>query len=175
LGVGDRDVRVIDEMKYLIKKRQDIVRKMLHTKNLDIGSGEYPITKDSVIADININGIDSCALPYEDCSFDSITALEILEHLDFDSLLYTLHEIKRVLKPKGQFIMSVPNYRWYMRDFQNVSWWLRTHTTLHYNGNGHINMQPPQHYRSLLRHYGFEIQEERRVFLYDYVIRAVRQ
>jgi SAM-dependent methyltransferase len=46
-------------------------------------------------------------LPFEDASFDAIVAGELLEHLQFPDELVA--EIRRVLKPGGVFVGSVPN------------------------------------------------------------------
>lgn len=160
---------------YFTEKRQNIIRSMLHTHNLDIGCGYSPITPESMIADPLINGISCVDLPYKDESFDSVTALEIFEHLNMDELLYTMYGIKRILKHEGQLIISIPNYSWYMYHFQNISWLIRRHTTLRdYEGKGHINMQTPEFYRSLLTHYGFEVKEEKRMYLYEYIFRAIK-
>lgn len=45
-------------------------------------------------------------LPYKDASFDVILCTETLEHLDEPVKL--IEEVKRVLKPGGEFIVSVP-------------------------------------------------------------------
>lgn len=162
-------------MKYLTSKRHEVVRSMLHTHNLDVGSGNVPITPESIQADLHHNGINICNMPFRNNQFDSITALEILEHLDMDALLWGMSEITRVLCSGGQLIVSVPNYSWWMRDFQNISWFIRRHITLRdYKGEGHTNMQPIGHYISLLTHYGFSVREVRRVYLYDYIIRAIK-
>ena len=162
-------------MKYLTSKRQAIVRSMMHTTNLDIGSGENPITSNSVIADINVNGIHSAQLPYPDKLFTSITALELFEHLRMDELLCTMNEIKRVLDDDGQLIISIPNYSWYMYAFQNISWFIRRHTTLRsHNYAEHDNMQNAKHMTELLHYFGFEVAEIKRVYLYDIIIRAIK-
>ncbi len=54
----------------------------------------------------------SCtALPYGDGAFDLVVAFEVIEHLedwrDF------LREVRRVLAPAGQFIVSTPNRLYY--------------------------------------------------------------
>lgn len=46
-------------------------------------------------------------LPFPDNFFDTVIASEILEHLKDDKK--ALKEIKRVLKPQGAFLVSVPN------------------------------------------------------------------
>jgi ubiquinone/menaquinone biosynthesis C-methylase UbiE len=45
--------------------------------------------------------------PFEDNSFDLITATEVLEHVENENLF--LSELYRVLKPKGKVLLSVPH------------------------------------------------------------------
>src|ERR1043166_6628706 len=47
-------------------------------------------------------------LPYQDNSFDIVTALDVLEHLDDDST--GLDEIFRVLRPGGRALLFVPAF-----------------------------------------------------------------
>lgn len=48
------------------------------------------------------------ALPFADASFDKVVCAEVLEHIpDYQSVL---KEINRVLKPGGQFAVSVPRF-----------------------------------------------------------------
>jgi len=54
----------------------------------------------------------SCtALPHADGSFDLIVAFEVIEHLEEWRLF--LLEVRRVLAPSGQFIVSTPNKLYY--------------------------------------------------------------
>ena len=46
-------------------------------------------------------------LKFEDESFDTITCVEVIEHLE--NPFYTFRELHRILKPRGQLIMSSPN------------------------------------------------------------------
>lgn len=58
---------------------------------------------------------DAEALPYTDNSFDFVFMTETLEHmLDYDK---ALSEVHRVLKPKGIFIVTVPNCDWASYNF----------------------------------------------------------
>jgi ubiquinone/menaquinone biosynthesis C-methylase UbiE len=50
---------------------------------------------------------DALRLPFPDDSFDTVVSLETIEHLR-DQRLF-LREIRRVLKPKGRFIISTPD------------------------------------------------------------------
>jgi SAM-dependent methyltransferase len=47
-------------------------------------------------------------LPYEDGSFDVVTALDVVEHLDDD--VAGLREMRRVLRPDGRVLLFVPAF-----------------------------------------------------------------
>ena len=55
-------------------------------------------------------------LPYDDASFDLVTALDVVEHLDDD--LAGLKEMRRVLKPGGRALVFVPTFMflWGLQD-----------------------------------------------------------
>ena len=48
------------------------------------------------------------ALPYDDSSFDLVTGLDVVEHLDDD--LSGLKEMRRVLRPDGRALLFVPAF-----------------------------------------------------------------
>jgi SAM-dependent methyltransferase len=48
------------------------------------------------------------ALPFEDISFDLVTGLDVVEHLDDD--LKGLNEMRRVLRPGGRILVFVPAF-----------------------------------------------------------------
>jgi ubiquinone/menaquinone biosynthesis C-methylase UbiE len=52
---------------------------------------------------------DACNLSYEDNSFDTVVAFDVLEHVEDDQ--QAISEIFRVLKPGGFFIFTVPAYQ----------------------------------------------------------------
>jgi SAM-dependent methyltransferase len=56
---------------------------------------------------------DAAALPFADASFDQAVSLEVLEHL-FEPQL-AVAEVRRVLRPRGRFIASVPNAAHWLR------------------------------------------------------------
>lgn len=54
--------------------------------------------------------IDSPCLPFPDQSFDSISCVEVVEHLDLSLTKAILAEFVRILKPRGKLIVTTPNY-----------------------------------------------------------------
>jgi len=59
---------------------------------------------------------DVCKLPFADESFDLVLATDIIEHVDDD--VGALCEIRRILKPKGRALITVPAFRmlWGLQD-----------------------------------------------------------
>jgi len=73
---------------------------------------------DRGLQQVTQSGADS--LPFEKDRFDVVTALDVVEHIDDD--LGALREIKRVLKPGGLLLLTVPAYRflWGRQDDINL-------------------------------------------------------
>lgn len=167
-------------MYFLAQHRRNYVRKLLHTHNLDIGSGETPITSDSICADIRLNGISSTHLPYLDKSFDSVTTLELFEHLKEHDLVKTLEEIIRVMKCDSQLIVTMPYSDGIWKHIQRLIWFIRERTTIsktYYKNtliNGHINLMSTRNLKDLLVHSGFTIIKAERVLFYDYMIVCIK-
>ena len=44
---------------------------------------------------------------FENCSFDSVVSFQVIEHIEED--LEFVHEVARVLRPGGKFVVSTPN------------------------------------------------------------------
>lgn len=57
-------------------------------------------------------------LPFEDASADYVVCLEVMEHLENPT--HFLAEVKRVLKPRGKLVLSVPNAYCWMELLDNV-------------------------------------------------------
>ena len=58
------------------------------------------------------------ALPHADASFDLVVAFEVIEHLENWPLF--ISEVRRVLVPTGQFIVSTPNKLYYAESRQEM-------------------------------------------------------
>ena len=96
---------------------------------LDLGSADGPSAswlRDAVARtvslDIDPRGLGSdgvcgsaLALPFADETFEAVSAFDVIEHCDPES--QALAEVRRVLKPGGRFVMSVPAYTWAWSDF----------------------------------------------------------
>ena len=105
------------------KNKMDFVEENIldNIKLLDVGCGEGNYFH--LYEDLNIDykGIDidcpetkntiKCGaekLPFKDKSFDMVVCMDVLEHVE--DPFAAISEIHRVLKKKGELIMSVPNY-----------------------------------------------------------------
>jgi ubiquinone/menaquinone biosynthesis C-methylase UbiE len=53
---------------------------------------------------------DAAKLPFADRSFDLVTAIGVIEHLDHDEIF--LKEVARVLKPEACFVMLTSSFPW---------------------------------------------------------------
>ena len=53
---------------------------------------------------------DGDRLPYEDCCFDVVTLVEVIEHLTPETVAKLYSEAFRTLKPDGRLYVSTPNY-----------------------------------------------------------------
>jgi SAM-dependent methyltransferase len=66
------------------------------------------------------------SLPYADATFDLVTALDVIEHLDDD--LAGLGEMRRVLKTNGRALLFVPAFMWLWGVQDDVSHHRRRYT-----------------------------------------------
>ena len=97
---------------------------------LDIGCGPQALFLKSIADKINSGiGIDkkvdnksfgnietrrqrlTGVLPFSDESFEIVTMLAVLEHIEPSLTINLVQEIKRILKPSGRFVITVPTQR----------------------------------------------------------------
>lgn len=101
-GVGQGVV-----LKYIKDKTKK--RSITTLTGLDISSKLLEMAR-ATIPDANLIKGDVEAMPFKDNVFDFVIMVNVFAYLlDFHK---TLEEIRRVLRPKGVFIVTVPNKQW---------------------------------------------------------------
>jgi SAM-dependent methyltransferase len=65
-------------------------------------------------------------LPFPDARFDLAVALDVLEHLDDDAT--ALRELRRVVRPHGRLLITVPAYQWLWSSHDEVNHHRRRYT-----------------------------------------------
>ena len=124
---GETDLNPLSS--YWLSKRQAKARAFITGSTiLDIGSRSEKIRKDAVSLDIDQRvRPDVCAsadyLPFRSHSFDYITMLELIEHLDDKQVERALAECKRV---STRLILSTPNCDSFV--WNSIVWPLWSHT-----------------------------------------------
>lgn len=143
--VGRRAV-VFDELRRVIGQHEDGHGPISWPRILDLGCGtgrnlaELRQLGDAVGLDLEARALEFCRrrgltsvaqaraehLPFRDGSFDVVTALDLLEHLDDD--VAGAREIFRTLRPGGLFLAFVPAYRWLWGPQDDISHHRRRYT-----------------------------------------------
>ena len=75
-------------------------------EGLDISRQALEFCRQRGLESVKLGAIEQ--LPYEDGSFELVTALDVIEHLDDD--LMGLKEMRRVLRPDGRVLLFVPAF-----------------------------------------------------------------
>lgn len=117
---------------------------------------------DVLKCDVERNG-----LPVDDDTVDLVLLTEVLEHLRIDPL-YALREVRRVLRPEGELLLTTPNqYRlpsvWeYLKGNGAISHAHAEFSKLERLGHmGHVREYAPADLRTLLEREGFTIVSHR--------------
>jgi len=135
-------------------------KKYIGKSVLDVGAGSgalVDIIPNSVGIDLApqharvIKG-DITEIDYNDNSFDTVFALEILEHLDDQTLKSGLGEVKRVLKKGGYFIASMP----YDENLEN-GMVMCPDCNIWFHKDGHVRNFNKKDVVKLLENNGFEL------------------
>jgi 2-polyprenyl-3-methyl-5-hydroxy-6-metoxy-1,4-benzoquinol methylase len=142
------------------------------TRVLDVGCGEGVLV-DEYAARVAIEGVDLhyasprvrqasvLALPFADASFDVVLCLDVLEHLPHAEQAGALREIRRVLQPGGEALLSLPN----LAHLQSRLHFLLAGRLMRTaNERKHPGDRPIGEYLRMLREAGFDVVERRGVF-----------
>lgn len=90
------------------------------------------------------------ALPFADASAHTLVSLEVVEHLDDD--LVAMAEYRRVLRPGGTLLITVPAYQWLWG--------------VHDDRAAHRRRYSARQFRNVIRAAGFEIEHTTSYFSY---------
>lgn len=166
--------RVLDrKWKYypVYVRKMAFVRKYLagtsqQGQTLDVGCGEGILVEEYRQQGFDIVGLDMnyeseyvhrgdlTQLPYADHSFDLVTALDVIEHLDFEQQERAFAEIHRILRPGGRALLSIPNLAHFASRvvFLLTGRLLRTSTIERHKGD-----RPIQEYLGLCKKYHLSV------------------
>ena len=75
-------------------------------EGVDVSADAVAFCRARGLQNVKLGSAES--LPYEDATFDLVTALDVVEHLDDD--VAGLREMRRVLRPGGRLLMFVPTF-----------------------------------------------------------------
>jgi len=98
-------------------------------------------------------------LPFPEASFDAVTMLAVLEHI-FDPYM-AVTEVRRVLKPGGQFIVAVPNVASASNRLRILGGRIPVTSTESGWDGAHLHYFTPYDLRKLLHSFGFVVVEQR--------------
>jgi 2-polyprenyl-3-methyl-5-hydroxy-6-metoxy-1,4-benzoquinol methylase len=150
-----------------IEKHRIISRYVKAGKVLDLGFAHCPnpFVKNMVGLDVitttNIPSnyvetiqfdLNKGIVPYKDGTFDTVLACDVVEHLNNPQAI--IDEVKRVLKPNGVLIISVPNPYNINEVLTNIMGWYKKEK---YRDRSHKQSFNPNNMLNLLEAPGFKI------------------
>lgn len=92
-------------------------------ENVDVSDDAIAFMKQSGYKVEKVTGIE---LPFKDSTFETIGAFDVLEHIEND--VDALKEWRRVLKPGGRAVITVPAYQWLWSEHDTSLHHFRRHT-----------------------------------------------
>jgi len=86
-------------------------------EGVDIDEEAIGYCRDRGLRDVRLG--EAAKLPYDDGTFDLVTALDVVEHLDDDRPAFA--EMRRVLRPGGRLLVTVPAHKFLWGDQDEVN------------------------------------------------------
>ena len=102
---ADRELKILD-VGCGTGANLKMLREFGNAEGVDISEQALEFCRDRGLVEVRHGAAES--LPYADSSFDLVTALDVLEHLDDDK--EGLTEIRRVLRPNQRALLFVPAF-----------------------------------------------------------------
>ncbi|HLC56854.1 MAG TPA: glycosyltransferase [Candidatus Nanoarchaeia archaeon] len=107
-------------------------------------------------------------IPFKPNSFDAITAMEVLEHVEDRDL--ALNNINRVLRKDGTLVISVPNEN----TLFNMFWWLWTRSVGDMWKDTHDEKFSKKKFLEDIERHGFKIESVKIHWLVDIIIKTTK-
>lgn len=115
----------------------------LYKETIEFAKKKYP--------KVNFVFANAQKLPFKSGSFNYVTAIEVLEHLEDPD--EALGEIKRVLKPKGTLIIGQDTDSLLFK----IIWWFWGRSKGSVWQNSHVNCERPEKLLKRVKKHGFKI------------------
>jgi ubiquinone/menaquinone biosynthesis C-methylase UbiE len=116
-----------------------------------------------------VNG-DVHRLPFRDEAFGAVICSEMLEHVPFDTRIFT--ELGRVLRPGGVLVVGTPDYgRW---QWPFIEWWY-TRLLPGAHGHDHVQRYTEASLRSRLAEFGFEALEAQSIWRAELILKCTKR
>lgn len=142
-------------------------------KTLDLGCGEGVLVDKFRKNGLNIYGADLnyesdyvykrpiTETGFENDSFDMVLCLDVLEHLSFQEQEKAVAEIKRILKPGGILVMTLPNLAHFL---SRLSFLLAGRLIRTSDISRHPGDRPITEFKKLIKEKGFAIEKTKGLF-----------
>ena len=161
---------------FFLLKRQTYVRSLLkNSLVLDMGCNKYKVVPSSIGLDLEKESkpdvLSTCLkTPFPDNSFDTVTALELIEHFDSRDQDRFLDEVYRILKRKGQFIVSTPNISEATRKLHDFLFYVSHMVYARKDVHAHKGELTHHQLKRKLLNHDFKIKSEKSFSFFNYVV-----
>ena len=140
-----------------------------------MGCNKYKVIPSSIGLDLEKESkpdvLSTCLkTPFPDNSFDTITALELIEHFNSEGQDRFLNEVYRILKRKGQFIVSTPNISEATRKLHDALFYVSHMVYAPKDVHAHKGELTHHQLKQKLLNHDFKIISEKAFSFFNYVV-----